>query len=188
MIELEEFGKAYTLRKLSEGERVNQFDCDDEDLNDFIENEASAYRQEMLAITYVLTHKEDKRIAAFFSLANDRISLTDFEDKTSFNRFRRKRFVNEKRLRSYPAVKLCRLGVDKDFRGKSIGTFILHFIKTFFSEKNKTGCRFITVDAYPAALAFYEKNGFAPLSTEDENDPTRLLFFDLKDVTTPHAL
>ena len=26
--------------------------------------------------------------------------------------------------------------------------------------ENKTGCRFLTVDAYAAAVPFYEKNGF----------------------------
>ena len=36
------------------------------------------------------------------------MSLSDFADKTEFNRFRRKRFPNEKRMKSYPAGKLCR--------------------------------------------------------------------------------
>jgi len=33
--------------------------------------------------------------------------------------------------------------------------------------ENKTGCRFLTVDAYAAAVPFYEKNGFIPLNNED---------------------
>lgn len=56
----------------------------------------------MLAVSYVFENSEDAghdNIAAYFSLANDRISITDFPDKTSFNRFRKKRFVNEKRLK-----------------------------------------------------------------------------------------
>ena len=47
---------------------------------------------------------------------------------------------------------------------------------------NKTGCRFITVDAYAAAIPFYLKNGFVPLNDDDIDDPTRLLFFDLNDL------
>jgi len=61
-------------------------------------------------------------IAAFFSLANDRVSLSDFENKTEFNRFRRRRFVNEKRITSYPATKLCRLGVNLSAKGAGIGS------------------------------------------------------------------
>jgi hypothetical protein len=40
----------------------------------------------------------------------------------------------------------------------------------------------VTVDAYRSAISFYEKNGFLPLQEEDdENTPTRLMFFDLSD-------
>lgn len=67
----------------------------------------------MLAITYTLKHKLSNRIVGYFSLANDKITLNDFSSPTDFNRFRRKRFINRKRIKSYPAVKLCRLAVDK---------------------------------------------------------------------------
>lgn len=113
-------------------------------------------------------------------MANDRVSLTDFKNTTEFNRFRRHRFVNEKRLRSYPAVKLCRLGVNQSAKGIGMGSFILDFIKSFFVVKNKTGCRFITVDAYNDAVPFYLKNGFLPLTSEEETDShTKLLYYDL---------
>lgn len=108
--------------------------------------------------------------------------MADFESKTEFNRFRKVKFVNEKRLKSYPAVKLCRLAVDKTLKGQSIGTYLLNFIKSFFVVNNKTGCRFLTVDAYKAAVPFYEKNGFVPLNDDDIDAPTRLLYFDLKDI------
>mgnify|MGYP001754706360 FL=1 len=48
--------------------------------------------------------------------------------------------------------------------------------------ENKTGCRFLTVDAYAAAVPFYEKNGFIPLNNEDVDSATRLLYFDLNDI------
>ena len=63
-----------------------------------------------------------------------------------------------------------------------LGTYLLNFIKTFFVVNNKTGCRFLTVDAYAAAIPFYQKNGFVPLNDDDKNAPTRLLYFDLRDI------
>jgi len=51
----------------------------------------------------------------------------------------------------------------------------------YFIIDNKTGCRFITVDAYRNAIPFYEKNGFLPLQVKDEGEHTRLMFFDLAD-------
>ena len=92
----------FQIRKLESDERIESFDCGDADLNDFILNESLFYREALLAVSYVF------EVAAYFSLANDRVSLSDFADKTEFNRFRRKRFPNEKRMKSYPAGKLCR--------------------------------------------------------------------------------
>ena len=177
-----EIKNRYEVRKLSADEQVKSFNCGDADLNDFILNEAAPYRKAMLAVTYVFEDKVTKQVAAFFSLANDKVSLSDFENKTEFNRFRKNRFVNEKRLRSYPAVKLCRFGVDESLKGQSIGTILLRFIKSYFVIDNKTGCRFITVDAYANAIPFYMRNGFVPLNDDDKDEPTRLLYFDLNEV------
>lgn len=176
----------FVISKLDEDETVKAFDCGDDDLNDFIINECAPYRKEKLAVTYVMEPEHDtkhEQIAAFFSLANDRISLADFETKTKYNRFS-KRFNNHKRMKSYPAVKIGRLGVSLTMKGKSLGSFLLRFIKMYFLLDNKTGCRFITVDAYAAAVPFYLKNGFVPLNDDDLNDPTRLLYFDLNDVSS----
>lgn len=178
----QEIESKYSIRKLQNGEDIHLFDCGDEDLNDFILNEARLYCKELLAVSYVLEREDVHLVHAYFSMANDRISLADFESKTEFNRFRKVKFVNEKRLKSYPAVKLCRLAVDKTLKGQSIGTYLLNFIKSFFVVNNKTGCRFLTVDAYKATVPFYEKNGFVPLNDDDIDAPTRLLYFDLKDI------
>ncbi len=80
-------------------------------------------------------------------------------------------------------------------KGFNIGSQVVDFIKAWFSSSdNKTGCRFIVVDAYnnDRTLRFYECNGFKFLyKTEqeerdflelDEHQPlhTRFMFFDLK--------
>ena len=170
------------VRKLNPDERVTSFDCGDEDLNSFILEEAPLYRKVLLAVTYVVEDSGSGKVLAYFSLANDKVSLSDFESKTEFNRFRRKRFVNEKRLKSYPAGKLCRLAVDNAAKNLHIGSNLIRFIKGYFITDNKTGCRFLTVDAYADAIPFYLKNGFVPLNEDDAGQATRLLFFDLNDI------
>ena len=172
----------YHIRRLQQGERIESFDCGDEDLNDFIINESHHYRDALIAVTYVYEHRVTGEIIAYFSLANDRVSVTDFESKTEFNRFRKHRFVNEKRIRSYPAVKICRLGVSHSVRGQGVGSILLDFVKSYFLVDNKTGCRFVTVDAYIDAVPFYERNDFLHLKGLDEDPVTRLLFYDLNDM------
>ena len=72
--------------------------------------------------------------------------------------------------------------MSESLKGMNIGSMLLKFIKLYFTTDNKTGCRFITVDAYAAAIPFYLRNGFVPLNEEDADEPTRLLYFDLNDL------
>lgn len=116
----------YEIRKLQKDERVKSFNCGDDDLNDFILNKAILYRKSLLAVTYVFENIESKEVIGYFSLANDRVSLNDFDDKT--------------------------------------------------------GCRFITVDAYHDAIPFYKNNDFQYLRKDEYDIVTRLLYFDLNDI------
>ena len=47
----------YELRKLTLNDKVDEFDCGDEDLNDFINNDEPLYRKALLAMTYILVNK-----------------------------------------------------------------------------------------------------------------------------------
>lgn len=46
-------------------------------------------------------------------------------------------------------------------------------------NQNYSAFRFITVDAYLSAIPFYQKNGFMQLTQKEEDDHTRLMFFDM---------
>ena len=150
----------------------------------------------MLGKTYAWINTADpSKILGLVTLANDSVKA-QFIAGSARNRLQRS-ITNAKRGMNYPAVLIGRLGVSSGYRGKglNIGSQILDFIKVWFrSEDNKTGCRFIVVDAYnnEQTLHFYEKNGFKPLyKTEQEEraflelNPeetleTRFVFFDLK--------
>ena len=166
--------------KIRSSYSVKDFTCGDSDLDDFIRNRASEFQKHLLFVSYACADADTGKMLAYFSLANDKVAMGDFKDKTEFNRFRKKQgFPNEKRLKSYPAVKLCRLGVDEYAKGNQIGTTVLNYIKAMFVFDNKTGCRFLTVDAYLNAVPFYEKNGFRFMNAEDDDPHTRLMYYDL---------
>lgn len=60
-----------------------------------------------------------------------------------------------------------------DFSGLDLGTKVLDFIKSWFIDPhNKTGCRYIIVDAInkEKVLKFYEKNGFKYIFASDEEE------------------
>ena len=49
-------------------------------------------------------------------------------------------------------------------------------------EYELTDFRFITVDAYLSAVPFYERNGFLHLTKRDEDEHTRLMYFDMMEI------
>ena len=147
------------------------FNCGDLDLNEFFCKDALYYQEELLARTYQYTDA-NRTSVAMFSVSNDHISLSGEAKKV---------FPTSKQLRYYPAVKIARLGVATNFAHQKLGCQIIGFLKMFFLIRNKTGCRYITVDAYNKGeiINFYEKNGFQSLTDKDKNKKTRTMYFDL---------
>jgi len=169
-----------SFARLSSGLNLSSFICGNSDLDDFLHNEALFYQADLMAVTYVVSEKAAP--VAFFTLLNDKIT-PESEGTTAYNRASRKVPVEKRKHKSFPAVKLARLGVRNDMKGRQIGHTIMDFLKASFSGKNKTGCRFITVDSYRDALGFYERNGFKLFSPSDIDNPeldTVSLFYDLR--------
>ena len=133
-------------------------------------------------MTYIL--ENDTETIAFYSLLNDKITTADAPSGRFWNiKFRDLKFPVEKRYKSYPSVKIARLGVNKKYQSLGIGGIIIDNIKKTFIDNNRTGCRFITVDAYnnEKTLKFYKNNGFSFLLKKDDSpeDHTKLMYFDL---------
>jgi GNAT superfamily N-acetyltransferase len=170
----------WILEKVEDFSALRDFTCGDTDLDDYIRNDAAAHKRELLSETYIL-----KEITvgtsfpvAFVSLCNDAIQLSLEKRKSTL--------PDKKRYPYLPAVKVARLGVHQMFQGRNIGTYLINMVKQLFLLNNRTGCRFITVDAYnsPRVIRFYQKNGFDLLHDKDRNRPTRIMYFDLKRLLT----
>lgn len=173
-----------------------KFECGNNDLDEFFREDAILYENELLGKTYcwILKDKPNTIVAAF-TLSNDSIKTHGMPNSIR-NRIQRS-VSNPKRGRTYPAVLIGRLGVDLEFQkgGSHIGSQVISFIKRWFqSEDNKTGCRFIVVDAVnePPTIGFYSHNGFKPIYEQEQMEKsffqieecrvlrTRMMYFDLK--------
>ena len=110
-------------------------------------------------------------------MTNDRITTAD---TTKYNKIGRN-IPNAKRRRGgYPAVKIGRLGINKEFQGKGLGRDVMDAIKNFIAYSNyTTGAKILTVDAYKGSIKYYEKNGFEFLTDEDIEEQTRAMYYDL---------
>jgi GNAT superfamily N-acetyltransferase len=175
-------------KKLSK--TIAEFNCGNDDLNDFFHNDALNYSSELLGKSYCFISEKDNSIACCFTICNDALYVRPLPN--SSKRTVRKNLPFSKYHKKYPAVLIGRMGVSEKFQHLRLGSQILDFVKFWFLDKeNKTGCRFLTVDAYYPAIAFYEKNGFQFLykNEKDEKEQngfsaeeqlrTRSMFFDL---------
>lgn len=175
------------------------FSCGDEDLDEFFCHDVFLYEEELLGKTYCWVSRDNNReIVAIATLSYDGIKTNNL-DNPSRNAFQRK-IPQQKRHRSYPAVLIGRLGVNKSFQGHglNVGIQLMNALKYWFvNENNKAACRYMLVDAYNtvSTIHYYVKNGFKPLYKteqseksafgirEDETLRSRVLFFDLKLIT-----
>lgn len=165
--------------QLSQDIDIKPFSCVEDDLNGFLFDDAKLFQKELLTVTYLIEDTLNPEVTvAYFSLLADKIIFTP-EERSVWNRLNRN-IPNNKRRKTYPAVKIGRLAVSSEYAGQGIGTFILDNVKYAFSAVKRLGCRFITVDALRSAVPFYEKNGFRFFTTLDSDEETRLMFFDLK--------
>jgi hypothetical protein len=161
------------------------FECGDDDLDDFIRNDAKTHKRELIAETYAYRFIDEEGLKtaplAFVSLSNDLVRLSKKQKKVIHWTLRG--------YEHYPAVKVARLGVHRDLQGKNIGTELLNLVKLLFLSNNRTGCRFVTVNAInkQRVLSFYSNNDFSFLDEEQGTaDKTRFMFYDLKRFVMNH--
>lgn len=172
--------QGWVLEKVPDSSILQDFECGDEDLNDYYRNDSENHRKQLLTQTYCFYRAdlswEDS--LAFVDICNDSLRIKDLPPELMAA------VPEGKSYPFYPAIKVTRLGVSVEAKRQGIGTKLLNAVKYLFITDNRTGCRFITVDAYNSekVLNFYKKhNGFEELKLHSsrENRRTIPLVFDL---------
>jgi GNAT superfamily N-acetyltransferase len=176
---------------LSDDQFIVDFDCGDEDLNDYFNNKALLFKEQMLAQTIFLRHNETGKVVCAFSISPNSLKTSDLPGS---RRKKIREFIpREKSLQSYPAFLIGRLGVASELSGQGIGSQLMEFVKEHCIAYFCDFCRFLVIDAYNDSnvLSFYQRNGFSTVfSTEEQersaykidiSEPlrTRYLFFDM---------
>jgi GNAT superfamily N-acetyltransferase len=152
----------------------------DPDLNEFFKIDSLVYERGLWVKNYkILLKGQEETILGLVSLLNDALRFQATGQKRRYTHHL-KNFME-----AHPAMKVGRLAIRKELGRAGIGSKVLNLLKAFFLNENRTGCRFITVDAYnrPDVIAFYRKNGFVqikvPDSSEAEVPATVSMFFPL---------
>jgi ribosomal protein S18 acetylase RimI-like enzyme len=165
--------KDFPYKRLSANDQYF-FDCGDDDINEFFQKDALPHKEELIGVTYFFYEETNREAIGFFTVSNDGIRTDPFK----------KDLPEGKLYTYYPAVKIGRFGISKKYQHSGFGTQLLTIVKEMFAAENKSGCRYLVVDAYNKSevLSFYAKSGFTFYSEKDVNRHTRIMKFDLKPV------
>lgn len=154
--------------KLTDKHDLSCFECESEDLNDFLKNDALKQQEEKLNLTKLITC--DGEIIGFVSLLTDAIKLKIINDNAVKITIKGKLNITENNM--IPAVKIGRFAIAKKYSGRGLGSHILKSIILNIKDIAETdvGLRFIVVEGYASVYNFYvEHNHFHSLK-KDENE------------------
>ena len=142
---------------LSETTAVEDFDCDEEPLNDFLKNFALLFQKRHFGVTIICSEKPDskKPILGYYTLCPTSIERQMLDKKV----------LTGPRPNPIPGFRLCRLAVDKRFKGKGYGKMLLiHCLEKCVNHAELIGGSVLIIDAKnERAKKFYEYFGFSSL-------------------------
>lgn len=150
---------------------IDKFKSSNIDLTNFLKEDS--LRNERLSInsTYLLFYNPLNELVAFVSLCSDAIKVNNTKLKELFD----SEGVDYKTL---PAIKICRLSVDKNYEKRGIGAIMVNAIFRMVLEINdKISCRFIYVDSKRESINFYKSKGFEILKNREKG--TLPMYYDL---------
>lgn len=146
-----------SVKEISPKSVLKKFDCEVEALNEFFSRYALKNDELGIGKTFVALN-ENNQIAGYFTLATAQVAYQEIPDDF------------KEKLPKYPipALRIARLAVNKDLKGKGIGKWLLAqaFIKAIHVA-DVTGLYFIIVDAKETSKSFYEHYGFHKFFDED---------------------
>jgi GNAT superfamily N-acetyltransferase len=142
------------IEKLNKDHKKSDFDCGNEQLNQYIRKQAKQDVNRDLSICYVLNEATERSVIGFYTLSGNSIDRNDFPAE-----------LISKMPPSYlslPTILLGRLGIDKKYRGKGYGELLLiDALKNCISISETLGILAVVVDPIDtSAIKFYKKYGF----------------------------
>jgi predicted GNAT family N-acyltransferase len=160
------------IRRLEQDDVVQEFDCKDDALNNYLKKHAWDNQQKSsIGVTYVgVDEAAPRTVLGYFTLASASVPRDAVP----------KKHVRGLPPYEIPLVLLARLAVDHRFAGRGLGhALISEALRISLSVSEQVGCRGVVVEAYPTAIKWYAKYGFVPLS-ETPGKRTQKMYLDIR--------
>jgi len=161
------------IRRLEEHDEVENFDCGDDALNNYLKRHAWTNQQKSsIGVSYVALDEEAPRtVLGYFTLAMSNVPRDAFP----------KKYVRGLPPYDLPLI-LARLAVDRRFARRGLGhALISETLRISLRGADEVGCRCIVTDAYRDRVSWYARYGFVPIEGGAPTGPQRM-FLDLRTI------
>lgn len=141
---------------LEKGHDRNAFDCGNDELNRYLQQQARQDAEKHVAVTFVLLEPGSPSILGFFTLSASTISVEELPPDM---------MRKLPRYGQLPVTLLGRLAVDRTARGQGAGEFLLvDALRRCLESSQQIGAMAVIVDAKnEQAESFYRHFDFLPL-------------------------
>ncbi len=165
---------AIVIRRLGEDDEVENFDCGDDALNNYLKRNAWTNQQKIsIGVSYVAADENAPLfVLGYFTLAMASVPRDAFP----------KKYVRGMPPYDLPLILLARLAVDQRFGGRGIGhALISEALRISLRVADDVGCRCIITDAYRNRVNWYARYGFISIEGAAQSGPQRM-FLDIRTV------
>ncbi|MSV27782.1 MAG: N-acetyltransferase [Bryobacterales bacterium] len=165
---------ALVIRRLEEHDEVENFDCGDEALDNYLKRHAWTNQEKIsIGVSYVaLDANAPRTVLGYFTLAMASVPRDAFP----------KKYVRGFPPYDLPLILLARLAVDRRFAGRGLGhALISEAFRISLHAAGEIGCRCIVTDAYRDRVGWYARYGFVPIEGASESGPQKM-FLDIRTV------
>ena len=163
---------AIVIRRLAEHDEVENFDCGDQPLNNYLQRYAWTNQEKIsIGVSYVAVDEDAPRtVLGYFTLAMASVPRDTFP----------KKYVRGLPPYDLPLILLARLAVDHRFSGRGLGhALISEALRISMRVSDEVGCRCIITDAYRDRVNWYSRYGFVPIDGAAATGPQRM-FLDVR--------
>src|ERR1700681_2531636 len=139
---------AIVIRRLEEHDELENFDCGDDALNNYLKRHAWTNQQKSsIGVSYMALDEDAPRtVLGYFTLAMASVPRDSFP----------KKYVRGLPPYHLPLILLARLAVDQRFAGRGLGyALISEALRISLRVADEVGCRCIVTDAYRDRVSWY---------------------------------
>jgi GNAT superfamily N-acetyltransferase len=162
------------IRRLEEHDEVENFDCSDDALNNYLKRHAWTNQQKSsIGVSYVALDEEAPRtVLGYFTQAMSSVP----RDASP------KKYVRGLPPYDLPLILLARLAVDRRFARRGLGhVLISEALRISLRVADEVGCRCVVTDAYRDRVSWYARYGFVLIEGGAPTGPQRM-FLDLRTI------